>query len=328
MRTSRPSQKKEVCKMKRIKYLLAALLILSLTLSMASCFVISGEKMNRLKGTYKLTHYTYTPQHERRDGYTPPTYDYVNGEDYKYEDYLIIGGTGNGYYVHKDASGDCYVKEVTIAYEYDSEGKGKVEYIIHNDSISVNSDESGTHRLGVNKKILNYSKSAFDYTQLITKKPMRSESISVRWEKVDRATDLSYVQEQLGSLKSYDYISFSARGIYEVNTFINTVTSEHLESKYQYFFYVIDTVKNAESATVYYALKEAPTEQIKLDVPITRGADDWSSMVIDGLTWTREPTWGSYYFALSEHIEKRLSLVSHSITQGEIESLIKERLPE
>lgn len=313
--------------MKRIKSLLAMLLIIALIVSMTSCFVISGRKMWLLKGTYKLTTYTYTPSHERREGYTPTTYDYVNDEKYKYEDYLIITGTSTGYYVHKDATGECYVKEITLSYEYDQEGKGKIEYIVHNDAISVSSDESGTHRLGVNKKILNYSKSAFDYTQLFTNKPMRSESITVRWEKVNHSTDLSYVEKQLGTLKSYDYNAFAARGIYELTSMFDVATGEHLESEYQYFFYIVDTATGAEKATVCYALKDSPEVQVRRDVTITRESGDWSAMTIDGVAWTLEKQWGNYYINEKDGIQRQLNLVSYDMSDEMLESLIDNRLP-
>ena len=165
--------------MKTFKKLLSVILVIALAVSLASCYVISGQKMRAVQGTYKLTTYTYTPAHERRDGYTPTTYDYVNGEKYMYEDYLVVTGTSTGYYVHKDASGEAYVKAVTLRYEYDTEDSSKVNYVIFNDSITVNSDEGGDNRLGVNKNAFVYSKAAFDYSELITKRKMRTDSLSV-----------------------------------------------------------------------------------------------------------------------------------------------------
>ena len=100
--------------MKKAKYLLVALLILSFALSAVSCYMISAQSMNKLKGTYKLTHYTYTPKYERKEGYSPKTIDYVNDEKYLYEDYLVITGSSVGYYVHKDANGNNYVKEISF----------------------------------------------------------------------------------------------------------------------------------------------------------------------------------------------------------------------
>ena len=245
--------------MKNTRRIISAILTVALLLlSLSGCYIVSGQKMRTVKGTYKLTTYTYTPQHERKNGYTATTYDYVNGEKYMYEDYLIVTGESTGYYVHTDASGDNYIKEVTLRYEYDSEDSSKVNYVTYNDSVSVNSDEGGRHRLGVSKDSFNYSKAAFDYTELITKRPMRTESISVRWEKVSRATDLSYVTELLGDLKYYDYSSFAARGIYELTP---TDTAEGAD-EYLYYYLLLDTAKDSYSATVYYQRKGSD-EQVK-----------------------------------------------------------------
>lgn len=245
--------------MKTLRKLLSTILIIALAVSLSACYVVQGQKMRNVKGTYKLTTYTYTPQHERRDGYTPLSYDYVNSADYLYEDYLIITGESTGYYVHKDASGDNYVKEITLRYEYDSEDSSKVNYVTYNDSVSVNSDEGGTHRLGVAKDSFNYYKGAFDYTELITKRQMRTEDISVHWEKVSRATDLSYVTEQLQNLKYYDYASFAQRGIYEMST----VGAAEGTKEYLYYYVLIESAKGAQSATAYYQLLGSD-EQVKI----------------------------------------------------------------
>ena len=245
--------------MKTFRKLLSTVLIIALAVSLTSCYIVSGQKMRTVKGTYKLTTYTYTPQHERRDGYTPVSYDYVNGVDYLYEDYLIITGESTGYYVHKDAKGDSYIKEITLRYEYDTEDSSKVNYVVYNDSVSVNSDEGGRHRLGVAKDSFNYYKSAFDYTELITKRQMRTESISVHWEKVSRATDLSYVTELLGNLKYYDYSSFAERGIYELTS--NSVSED--ADKYVYYYVLIDSARDSASATIYYQLNGS-NEQVKI----------------------------------------------------------------
>ena len=98
--------------MKKLRSIFAFILVFAALLSLTSCYIISAQPMKKVAGTYKLTTYTYTPTYERKEGVTPTTYDYVNDEKYKYEDYLVITGTGNGYYVHKDASGDKYVKEI------------------------------------------------------------------------------------------------------------------------------------------------------------------------------------------------------------------------
>ena len=306
----------------KIKRLLAILLIVTMLFSTASCYMISGQKMNKVKGTYKLTTYSYTPKHERREGYTPKTYDYINGEEYLYEDYLIVTGSSTGYYVHKQVGQDAYVKEVTLSYEYSQDDSSKVEYIIYNDSITVNGDEGGLNRLGVNRDFLNYSKASFDYKELFTKKEMRSESLSVSWKKVDKATDLSYVEEQLGNLIKYDYKSFSVRGIYHLLTSNNTVGDDISENKYQYFYYVIDTAENGIRATAFYALKSSPSTVESREASISRIDDEWNSIKLDGNIWTVDPYTKNCYKANIEGVEYKIVQVSNGISENSIKSII------
>lgn len=304
--------------MKNTRKILSVLLIaLLLAVSLSGCYIVSGQKMKTVKGTYKLTTYTYTPSHERKNGQNIIGYDYVNSEEYKYEDYLIVTGGSTGYYVHKDASGDSYIKEITLRYEYDTEDSSKVNYVIYNDSVSVNRDDGGTHRLGVSKDSFNYYKAAFDYTELITKREMRTEELSVRWEKVSRATDLSYVTEQLGNLKYYDYQSFAKRGIYELTP------TDAAESQYLYFFCVIDTAKDSSSATLYYQMKDVG-EQVKESVEIST-ADAWGSFTISGSSWTQ--TMSGTYTTTYNGEEFTSTQISHSIKDSDLGYFIENRLP-
>jgi len=302
------------------KSLLIAALVLLVAMMSFGCYVVSGQTMSKVKGTYKLTRYTYTPKHERRAGYTPTTYDYVEGEKYLYEDYLVVTGTNKGYYVHKDASGTVYSKEITLTYEYDDEDGKKVEYVIYNDAVTVNAN-SGVNRLGVTGGHLGYSKPAIDYTELFTKRKMRTESISVGWTRVSGTTDLSYATAQLDEEPThYDYESFGVRGLYEPTVPAGT------ESQYQYFFYVIDPKPNATVATVYYALKETPTVAQMRTAAFAKQGDDWNVIELDGTTWTVDVQYGTYYSGGGDdRIE--LNLVSRDISDATIQSQIEYRLP-
>ncbi len=311
--------------MKLVKRLIAVIFIITLLSASAGCYVISGQKMRRVQGTYKLTHYTYIPQYERKEGYTPPTRNYVEDEAYRYEDYLVVTGSGSGYYVHKSATESAYVKEITLSYEYNSEDSSKVEYVIYNDSVTVNSD-SGTNRLGVTRSNLGYSKPAFDYTQLITKRPMRSESISVKWERVSSKTDLSYVEEQLGALKKYEYNAFSVRGVYQRSASWSIETGEVQPDLYQYYYYVIDPAENAFKAIAYYALKETPTVQVKEEISLNSIAGDWSSISLGGVTWAKE-AWSSSYTNDNEGLRTTINFTSNDISEENIQELIASYLP-
>ncbi len=311
--------------MKKLKYLLAMMLAVILVFSFSGCYVVSAQKMSNLKGTYKLTYYTRTPKYERREGYVPTTYNYIEDEKYLYEDYLVVTGTGTGYYVHKEAGEEAYSKEVTLSYEYDKEETSKVSYVIYNDALTVNSN-SGINRLGVSKNRLNYSLMAIDYTELITKRKMRSEAITVRWEKVSSSTTLSHAEKELGKFKQYDYNSFAVKGIYEFNTSIEIETGNYLELDYQYYFYVIDTAKDLATVTEYYALKETPTVQVK-NTYVLSESQDWSSLTINGTVWTVDEMWKNYYYSQDGGVKNQISRVSQDITQESLEWLVQNRMP-
>ena len=291
--------------------LLVVLLVIAFAVNFAGCYMVSGQKMDRVKGTYNLTNYTYTPSHERKEGRTPRHYDYINDEKYLYEDYLIVTGSSTGYYVHKEANAPAYVKEVTLSYEYNAEDSSKVEYVIYNDALTVSSSTNNGNRLGVSGNTLNFSRPAFDYNQLFTNTPMRSEDLYVRWEKVDRATDLSYAKAQVGELKEYSYQGFGFRGIYSLEMPTDLHTGMAVESEYQYFYYVIDTAKGVTTATAYYALRETPTMQVKETVSLSHTVGDWSEITLDGVFWRIDPAYGNYY-SENEGLKHTMTIVSRS----------------
>ena len=310
--------------MKVLKRMLAVLLTVSLVMTLAGCYLISAQKMKAVKGTYRLTHYTYIPKHEQ--GKTPNTVNYLEDEKYLYEEYLIVTGEGRGYYVHKDANTPAYAKEVTLSYRYSTEDSSRVEYVIFNDALSIHS-ESGKNRLGVSKNTLGYSLPAIDYTELISKRKMRSEDLTVRWEKVDSSTDLSYAEEQLGALKRYDYQSFGKRGIYEIGVPINTETGDVMASEYRYAFVVIDPAENATTATAHYARIETPTVPETASVTVTH-TGDWATVVLDGVTYTLEPEFGNYYEHESNGARQTLTKVASDLSEDMLSSLIKNRIPD
>ena len=178
--------------MKQTRQLLAVLLVIALLFSLAGCTVIMPQRMYRLKGTYKLVQYTVTPAGEDRGA---ATVDYIGGEDYLYEDYLIVTGESTGYYVHKAAGEPATVSVVTLSYQYAEDSK-KIEYVSYGQTDSE-SPLVGI-RLGVARGSLAYSKLSISYTEPFTGRQMSTEGISVGFERVSRKTDLSYAEEMLG----------------------------------------------------------------------------------------------------------------------------------
>ena len=302
--------------MKRTRLLLCVLIVAVLLAMLTGCYMISGQRMNKLKGTYKLTNYTYTPRYSDKDGRVPATRNYITDEKYLYEDYLIITSGSTGYYVHKAVGVPAYVKEVRLSFTYSEEDSSKIEYVTYVDVLTQGQQVDGS-KLGVSGNTLNFSAPSLHVFSEHTR------DISVSWQKVDNATDLSYVKGQLGELKEYDYNAFGVRGIYEWNLSTELATGAVVESQYQYFYYVVDTAKGVTTAKVYYALKETPTEQVEKTVPFS-GSADWSTLTIDGAVWTRE---GSCYYSESDGLKRQISCISSDISDSNLQWYIESRLP-
>lgn len=269
--------------MRKLKVVFTAFAVFMLTVFLVGCYRINGQKMDDLKGTYQLTHYTYTPSYERKEGYTPKTTDYITEKGY--EVYLVVTGTNKGYYVHKDAETPvAYSKEVALAYEYSQEDSSMVEYVKYKDSIEE-STHSEYNQFGVTKGGLNYQKPGFDYTQILTKKKMRSEDVRKEWKKVDKATDLSYVKKKLGAIKEYDYQAYNIEGVYEMTGYTAVDNTQSIvKSPYQYYFIAIDS-SNLKTATIYYALK-SNLEDVKTTATVTL-LDGWNRIKIGDIEWTQ-----------------------------------------
>ena len=274
--------------------------------------------MRVVKGTYRLVTYTYTPQHEPKDGSSAKTYDYVNDKEYMFEDYLIVTGDDRGYYVHKEAGGDNYIKEVTLRYEYDTVDSRKINYVIYNDSATGKVD-TGITKLGVMKNSFNYSKTPIDVTGPITQRPLRTESISISWKKVT-SSDTSKVTAMFNELKYYDYDSFGRRGIYE----LTPKNTDGESARYDYIYYLIDTAESEWRATIYYSLAGSGEHVVK-NVSLLRSESDWSVIEVGGAEWITDPSIGSYTVTL-DGVEYICSHVSNRPLDAVAEALISSRI--
>ena len=107
---------------------------------------------------------------------------------------------------------------------------------------------------------------------------MATSSWSVSWEKVNKATDLSYVQSQLGGLNEYDTASYPLQGIYELGNYFDL--------GYEYYYVGLDTSKTGMKAYVYYK-KTGETAVARQTYDLTK-ADDWSYFTFNGETWQRD----------------------------------------
>ena len=169
--------------MKKLKVLAPILMVVMMLLSVG-CYMVSGQKMKNVQGTYELTSYT------RTNGKTNAVTDYM--ETVGYKAYLVVTGGSEGYYVYTNKDDVPNYRKVTLSYEYSQENSSKIEYVIYRFS---SSDEQ---KLGVTKDNLNFSRPAIKFSDTIY-----SDGISMSWKKVDDALDLTYAQSQLGALVEY-----------------------------------------------------------------------------------------------------------------------------
>ena len=170
--------------MKKLKVLTPLLLVIAILFLSTSCYIVSGQKMKYVKGTYELTSYT------RTNGKTNAVTDYM--ETIGYKAYLVVTGTGEGYYVFTNNTTAPTYRKVTLTYEYNTEDSSKVDYVIYR----FQGEEE--QRLGVTRDSLTYSRIAIKLSENIY-----SDGYYMGWKKVSKTLDLSYAEEQLGSLTEY-----------------------------------------------------------------------------------------------------------------------------
>ena len=174
--------------MKKLRFLAITVLGLAVMFVAAGCYMIKGQKMSKVKGTYELTSYS------RTNGKTNSVTDYLTDG---YVAYLIVTGTSEGYYVISDGENDPYYKNATLSYLYNQEDASIVEYVIYR--LEGSSEEQ---KLGVAGGNLNFSRPAIKFSENVY-----SDGLSMSFKKVSKKTDLSYAQEKLGNIAQYVYPS-------------------------------------------------------------------------------------------------------------------------
>lgn len=166
--------------MKKLSTIFSALLIAVVLAVSAGCYVIKGQRMKDVKGTYELTRYT------RTNGKTNEVTDYLTTYDYKV--YLVVTGEQQGYCIFSDHDTPAYYYACTLSYVYDEEDTDIIEYVsfTHNGKVQ---------KFGVTKNGLNFSRPAIKISD-----KMAQDGYDLKWKQVSDDTDLSYVEEIFGSL--------------------------------------------------------------------------------------------------------------------------------
>ena len=167
--------------MKKVRFLLAITAFVLIATSVFGCYMISGQPMNKLKGTYELKSYSWT------NGKNNATTNYM--VSIEYAAYLVVTGTSEGYYVWKSTDTSPTKIPVSLTYEYSQEDSSKVEYVYYT------REGYEPKKFGVNKKNLNFNKPVVKFSETVY---TNGEEMS--FLKVSNATDLSYVIAEWGEL--------------------------------------------------------------------------------------------------------------------------------
>ncbi len=309
--------------MRKLKHIFTAMAVALCMVFAVGCYRIDAQKMDKVKGTYKLTTYT------RTDGDTDVVTNYIT--DRGFETYLVVTGTGKGYFAHKDNDMAAYATEVLLTYEYDEEKTSHVSYVSYQDS--VNSSRLPHTNFGVAKDVLNYSRPVLKTHSTWLN---NLDGFTLRWEKVSKDTDLSYVREKLSGMKEYTYEGYAANAIYSINSYSsadNTTVLPEAEFPYQYYFIEMDA--STMKATSYYALKTDLAPQTKTeDIVLVDSEQPWQIIQIGETVWTKGDWTYSYSRTVTvgegenavTHTE-HMNIVEKTWTADTIATLIANKMP-
>ena len=243
--------------MKKTALLLTIILVAALMASMLSaCYVSRPAALKKVVGTYELTSFTQTYPAENEES-EAKTVDMIKEKEIKA--YLVLASDGTGYYVYKDKDTELTTHKLNITYSYDEDDTSKVKEIYYTDGSDTSGDgapNKGHERLGVYFK---WTTKKLTYTMPAVLG--RKYSQSVRYDKVDKATDLSYASKKMGATL--------VAPNYEVAQLDGILAYEGIyDSASPYIYYYIDYHPERSQASVYYALKSSKTKA--RPIPSTR----------------------------------------------------------
>ncbi len=254
--------------MKRKTLCSILILVLLVTLSLTSCNLIKSGTMKRIKGTYELTDYSLTYEADHVPEGSDALVNYKERDGIKM--YLVIDGSGEGTVIYQSREVEAIRYKVSTTYTYDTDDTSKISYVNY---------KSGS--AGDDKSIMHYEQLAvfatrtdvsLSYTlpnlRMIDWNLKKVSTDYIRFEKVSKKTDLSYVEDEFsGTLpREVDMTLQQFDGVLSGNSIIN------------YVYYYIDFDYINKKADVYYAAapEKAEGELIELtdieDV-VLRGVD-------------------------------------------------------
>ena len=167
--------------MKKLKIVVISLLLFVLAFSVTGCYSVVPQKMWRVKGTYRLTNYSFST--------SGVSVDYL--EQKEIVAYLVVTGKSEGYYIYQDKDTPATMEKVNLYYEYSTEEPDKVAYVTFKEQ-----DALVGKKLGVQKKRLK----GYEGSQIIVEILGQSTSnVDYTWDKECFLTNLWWVNIKMGT---------------------------------------------------------------------------------------------------------------------------------
>lgn len=268
---------------RRLLSSLAIVLILILSTTVLSgCYVIKSGKMNRVEGTYQLTHYSGDSDWLTERGI---------------ELYMVIRSDGTGYYAYKDNNTEPYIAELRCRFVQDEEESGKYSYV------EIDFEGNGKYeKLGINARTFNTS------TNLNARKakwkplvwgeaPEIDYYIDIDFIRIDRATDLSAITEVFGNVPVLPHGAKNAQGAYEMYEIVNIDSSSEAvmlpEDPFVYFYVDIDLIKG-EGKAQYMLKADEVAQSVSFDVKIEKDGTGGYFFKFGNVDVKRDSAFASY----------------------------------
>ena len=291
-----------------LSFTLVLILILSVAAVLSGCYVVKSGKMSQIEGTYQLT------------GYSGKT-NYL--EEREITLFMVIRGDGTGYYAYKSNTEEPHIAELRCRFTSDPENPGTYSYV------EINFTGSGEPcKLAVNAPVwdigTNLNSQTIVWKPIVWGEPLEVDyHLSVSFKRVDRATDLSYINNNFGAYTPLPHGVLLYDGTYEINNIESTQTEgEAVENPYVYLYVKLDLVDG--TAKTWYMLKEneqAIEETHRLEV--VKGADGTYFEIDDRFILTPDTYYGSignYTLFNFDEVKVRFANIGY-YTEEEIESM-------
>ncbi len=292
--------------MKKFYSLLLACCFMIFSIFIGGCYLTNAQKMKHIQGTYLLKSYTTTEKHYENIKESDKIITTVTNEieERGLVTYLVVTGNNRGYYVTKEKGIPTYAREVELQYEGSTEEQNKYSYVAHKAASS-----SEWTRMGVTRDSLNEARPAICFKGLITNAEVSTSGFDRYWTKVDSATDLSYVQAQLGSFPVYGLEEYEVQGGY-ITSFSYDVTTPPTDTaftpSYYYYFFILDT--HNMQATTYFAERNGEPQEKTSSIVLLQ--DDWSQIQIGEDVWTRS----SFGYGYTRTVEAAEDGIAYTIS--------------